>query len=74
MMGFMTLSTHVLDATTGRPAVGVAVTLTAAGTAVADGLTDADGRIQYRRDIYDRDARLFEALRAAGVAFPELQG
>lgn len=45
MMGFMTLSTHVLDATAGRPAVGVAVTLTAAGTAVADGLTDADGRI-----------------------------
>lgn len=45
MMGHMTLSTHVLDATTGRPAVGVAVTLTAAGTAVADGITDADGRI-----------------------------
>ncbi|MCF6387831.1 hydroxyisourate hydrolase [Mycobacterium sp. MBM] len=41
----MTLSTHVLDATTGRPAVGVAVTLTAAGTAVAQDTTDADGRI-----------------------------
>lgn len=41
----MTLSTHVLDATTGRPAVGVAVTLTAAGTPVADGATDTDGRI-----------------------------
>lgn len=35
---------------------------------------DAEGRIQYRRDIYDRDARLFEALSAAGVAFPEVQG
>lgn len=45
MMGAMTLSTHVLDATTGRPAVGVAVTLTAAGTAVADAITDSDGRI-----------------------------
>lgn len=41
----MTLSTHVLDATTGRPAVGVVVSLTAANTPVADGVTDADGRI-----------------------------
>ncbi|MGK2852537.1 MAG: hydroxyisourate hydrolase [Microbacteriaceae bacterium] len=41
----MTLSTHVLDATSGRPAVGVAVTLTQSGTELADGLTDADGRI-----------------------------
>ncbi len=45
MMGSMTLSTHVLDASTGRPAVRVAVTLTAAGIPVADGITDADGRI-----------------------------
>lgn len=45
MIGSMTLSTHVLDATTGRPAAGVVVTLTAAGTRVADGITDADGRI-----------------------------
>jgi 5-hydroxyisourate hydrolase len=45
MIGSMTLSTHVLDATTGRPAVGVAVTLTAAGTPVADGITDTDGRV-----------------------------
>lgn len=41
----MTLSTHVLDATTGKPAVGVVVTLTAASTVVADGVTDTDGRI-----------------------------
>jgi 5-hydroxyisourate hydrolase len=40
----MTLSTHVLDATTGTPAVGVAVTLTAGGV-IATGITDADGRI-----------------------------
>lgn len=45
MMGSMTLSTHVLDATTGKPAAGVTVTLTAAGTAVAAAHTDADGRI-----------------------------
>lgn len=40
------LSTHVLDATTGRPATGVAVTLaTASGEAIATGVTDADGRV-----------------------------
>lgn len=42
-----TLSTHVLDAVTGTPAVGVAVTLTdAAGAEVASSHTDADGRIK----------------------------
>lgn len=41
----MSLSTHVLDATTGRPAAGVAVALTRAGNDVAAGVTDDDGRI-----------------------------
>ncbi|MGE0218011.1 hydroxyisourate hydrolase [Mycolicibacterium sp.] len=41
----MSLSTHVLDATTGRPASGVAVTLSRSGTEVAAGVTDDDGRI-----------------------------
>jgi 5-hydroxyisourate hydrolase len=42
----MSLSTHVLDATTGRPAAGVAVRLEHAdGGAVAEGTTDADGRV-----------------------------
>ncbi|WP_299569445.1 hydroxyisourate hydrolase [uncultured Williamsia sp.] len=40
------VSTHVLDAVTGRPAVGVSVTLSDdAGTTLADGTTDDDGRI-----------------------------
>ncbi len=53
----MSLSTHVLDAVSGRPATGVAVTLTdAAGTTLATGVTDGDGRI----------ARLGDGL-AAGV-------
>ena len=39
------LTTHVLDAASGTPAPGVALTLTAAdGTRVATGATDADGR------------------------------
>jgi len=39
------LSTHVLDATTGAPAAGVAVVLTGAdGAELARARTDADGR------------------------------
>ncbi len=45
----MSLSTHVLDATTGRPAAGVAVLVEervdGEWRATADGRTDADGRI-----------------------------
>ena len=41
-----TLSTHVLDAVTGTPAVGVAVTLTdTAGASMAAAQTDDDGRV-----------------------------
>ncbi|MGW0039625.1 hydroxyisourate hydrolase [Gordonia sp. NPDC003376] len=40
------LSTHVLDATSGAPAVGMSVILQdAAGGELASGVTDADGRI-----------------------------
>lgn len=40
-----TLSTHILDISTGRPAQGVRVTLERDGEAVADGVTDENGRI-----------------------------
>ncbi len=40
------LSTHVLDTATGRPAVGLHVTLESAdGTVAASGVTNADGRV-----------------------------
>jgi 5-hydroxyisourate hydrolase len=40
------VTTHVLDSSTGRPAAGVAVELQdPAGTLIATGVTDADGRI-----------------------------
>lgn len=32
------------------------------------------GQMTYRDDIYDRDAKLFQALEAAGVALPVVQG
>ncbi len=41
----MSLSTHVLDAATGRPATGVAVRLELADGTVAEARTDGDGRI-----------------------------
>jgi 5-hydroxyisourate hydrolase len=40
-----TLSTHVLDTATGRPAPGVAVSLEKDGAVIARGVTDADGRV-----------------------------
>ena len=50
----MTLSTHVLDATTGRPAAGVAVRLERGGDGgwvpASRGQTDADGRLRLTRD------------------------
>jgi len=39
------VTTHVLDTATGRPASGVAVTLESDGVVVAQGTTDADGRV-----------------------------
>ncbi|HXH76994.1 hydroxyisourate hydrolase [Nocardioides sp.] len=40
-----TLSTHVLDTSLGRPAVGVRVSLEGDGGQLAEGLTDSDGRV-----------------------------
>jgi len=39
------LSTHILDTASGRPASGIAVSLERNGAAIARGVTDADGRI-----------------------------
>ena len=44
LVGPVSLSTHVLDATRGRPAAGVAVRLSASDGPLATGETDADGR------------------------------
>ncbi len=35
---------------------------------------NARGEISWRRDVYGRDAAIFEAMRAAGVALPTVQG
>ena len=46
----MSVSTHVLDAALGRPAVGMAVQLFAGTELVATGVTDADGRCRLTED------------------------
>ena len=40
-----TLSTHILDTASGRPAGGVAVSLEKDGKVIARGVTDPDGRV-----------------------------
>jgi 5-hydroxyisourate hydrolase len=66
-----TLSTHVLDTASGRPAAGVAVSLENDGAVVARGVTDPDGRIKelaatlapgrYRL-IFELDGRFFRRV------------
>ncbi|GGL04656.1 hydroxyisourate hydrolase [Planomonospora parontospora] len=74
----MSLSTHVLDAAVGRPAEGVAVRLLADdGTPVAEGSTDADGRIEgwrpgpgVHRLVFDTGA--YFAARGTDSFYPEV--
>ncbi|AKS35841.1 hydroxyisourate hydrolase [Mycolicibacterium goodii] len=74
------ISTHVLDVVTGRPAVGVPVTLSdAEGTVLALGTTDSDGRIA---DLYTGpasgvhrlrfDTAAYFAAQQVGVLYPEV--
>jgi 5-hydroxyisourate hydrolase len=56
----VTLSTHVLDATTGRPAAGVLVRLERAGDTgwapAGEGTTGPDGRLRLSGDLGDPPA------------------
>jgi 5-hydroxyisourate hydrolase len=55
----MSLSTHVLDASRGTPAVGVAVRLTTTGgQELATAVTDADGRVRELGPLAAGDYRL----------------
>jgi 5-hydroxyisourate hydrolase len=46
----MSVSTHVLDAVTGRPATGIAVRLFAGDELLAEAVTDRDGRCRLTDD------------------------
>ncbi len=70
------LTTHVLETATGKPAAGVVVTLHrlregSATLQLADEVTDADGRIDFRSRELDPGRH---ALRFATGAFYERQG
>jgi 5-hydroxyisourate hydrolase len=66
-----TLSTHVLDTASGRPASGIAVTLERDSTVIARGVTDAEGRITHLAEsleagryrlIFELDGRFFRRV------------
>ena len=46
----MSVSTHVLDSVTGRPAAGIAVGLYLGEDLLAEGVTDRDGRCRLTED------------------------
>jgi 5-hydroxyisourate hydrolase len=69
------LSTHVLDTVSGRPAAGVAVVLTQDGAQLAQGKTDADGRFRGFPDLtagaYALTFHAGDYFRAGGVALAD---
>lgn len=66
----MSVSTHVLDATRGRPATGIAVRLdTVEGIVLAEGHTDADGRCALAP--YDLEAGTYALTFDTGGYFDE---
>lgn len=69
-----TLSTHVLDTAHGRPAAGVAVTLTGADGVLFEGATNADGRAALPAvgpGRYRLDFAVAAYFGTAGVALPD---
>ncbi len=64
-MARATLSTHVLDTTSGTPATGMRIELMRDGRSVASGTTDADGRIrELARDLEPGTYRLVFDVRS----------
>jgi 5-hydroxyisourate hydrolase len=63
------VSTHVLDTTRGRPAAGVRVRLERDGATLAEGVTDADGRL---RDLAAETAGRYRLIFDTGGYFAAL--
>ena len=68
-----TLSTHVLDATSGRPATGVHVRLEQNGrdgwSEVCEGLTDADGRLKLQGPAAEFEPGTYRITFGSGAYF-----
>ena len=73
----MTLSTHVLDTTQGRPAADMAILLFARGQLLLEGRTNADGRcpatlaLGLGRGCYTLRFGVADYFRALGLVLPE---
>ena len=73
------LTTHVLDTSIGRPAAGVRVVLRRDGEVVAEGATNADGRMDkplldgtaFRPGRYELTFHAGDYFRARGVALAD---
>src|SRR5262245_7978203 len=73
------LTTHVLDTSTGRPVAGVRVVLRRDGAVVADGTTNADGRMDrplldgaaFTPGEYELSFHVGHYFRAQGVALAD---
>jgi 5-hydroxyisourate hydrolase len=59
-----TVSTHVLDAALGRPAVGLDLTLREEGGRLYAATTDADGRVRFDHDLVPGTHRIVFATGA----------
>ncbi len=76
----MSLSSHILDAVTGTPAIGVAVTLTdLSGATLADATTDDDGRVKSLGDVLEPgvyrlrfDTASYFAAQGVAAFYPEI--
>jgi 5-hydroxyisourate hydrolase len=73
--GMTTLSTHVLDTTSGRPASAMRVMLWSADSLLAEGETDADGRLRdfpaLEPGAYTLAFHVAEYFRARGHDLPD---
>ncbi len=71
----ITLSTHVLDQTHGRPAAGIGVTLLKGGAVLASGQADADGRLRglpaLEAGAYRLEFAVADYYRALGTALTD---
>ncbi|QJU56812.1 hydroxyisourate hydrolase [Sphingomonas sp. AP4-R1] len=73
----MSLSTHVLDTTHGRPAAGVAFFLVLADEIIFRGYTDADGRcpdlkgMSFQRGRYTLSFAVADYFRGLGLDLPD---
>ncbi|WP_375380975.1 hydroxyisourate hydrolase [uncultured Sphingomonas sp.] len=68
----MSLSTHALDLTVGRPAAGLRLALEQGGVTLFDGVTDDDGRCPALKDLAGATGRY--RLRFGVAAYFHAQG